>query len=312
MSAELKQEAEFTDAEHKLYDLMSEISEDCWCAQWMCGNEFALWDAIADGDLKYGQSEIDRALLSQVAALSVKTGKWIIWRDDHDGLDPHDVSEWGPYAISLADWKQRLAATHPSPIPAQTPDEAQEVRYLLNNALPVLTREYPSLAGEVRKFLDGHPVEAIACPTCPKDTPYGPAFCGKCMEAREAAYEGEASAGDGLTDEQIENVLETARECIVEGHGYKYNESDLRAAIRSLVASHIKAGGQVGSGEDPSMANIRSAIEDYYHALNNRQHGGVAMDRAFRAIERETGMSWGMWERAERATLSKATDGGGA
>jgi len=39
-----------------------------------------------------------------------------------------------------------------------------------------------------------------------------------------------------LTDEEIDNELESARECIVEGFGYKYNENDLAAAIRRLAA----------------------------------------------------------------------------
>jgi hypothetical protein len=102
-------EHEFTDDERRLYELMSEISEDCWCAGWMHGNEFSLWEAISTGNLRYGMGEMDRDLLAQVAALSVKTGKWIIWRDDQDGLDPHDVSEWGPYAVSLKDWTDRCS-----------------------------------------------------------------------------------------------------------------------------------------------------------------------------------------------------------
>lgn len=30
--------------------LMSDISEDCWCAGWMSGTEFALWKAVQTGD----------------------------------------------------------------------------------------------------------------------------------------------------------------------------------------------------------------------------------------------------------------------
>lgn len=110
MSNVMTPENDFTDDERRLYELMSEISEDCYCARWMNGNEFALWDAITTGDLRYGMGEMDRDQLAQVAALSVKTGKWIIWCDDHDGLDPHDPSEWGPYAITLKEWAGRRAA----------------------------------------------------------------------------------------------------------------------------------------------------------------------------------------------------------
>jgi hypothetical protein len=40
------------------------------------------------------------------------------------------------------------------------------------------------------------------------------------------------------------------------------------------------------------LSNIRAAITDYYHDLDSRKHGGVAMDRAFNKIEQALGMSW--------------------
>lgn len=92
--------------ERKLYDLMSEISEDCYCAGWMMGNEFTLWNALQTGDMNYGMGDIDRELLSQVAALSVKTGCWIVWRDNHTGPEYEHVDTWGPYAIPLKEWNE--------------------------------------------------------------------------------------------------------------------------------------------------------------------------------------------------------------
>jgi hypothetical protein len=41
------------------------------------------------------------------------------------------------------------------------------------------------------------------------------------------------------------------------------------------------------------LLNIKAAINKYYAALDSRQHGGVAMDEAFREIEAILGMSWG-------------------
>lgn len=73
--------------------------------------------------------------------------------------------------------------------------------------------------------------------------------------------------------------------------------------IAHIDAWAARSDGAASSGEQEpaagSMTVIREAIADYYRALNNRSHGGLAMDRAFRAIERETGMSWDMWTRAE-------------
>lgn len=120
---EYRPESAFSDDERKLYELMSDISEDCWCAGWMHGNEFALWDAITTGDLNYGMGEIDRVDLAQVAALAVGCGRWIIWRDDDDGLDKNDASEWGAYSISLKDWFERCDGRATSPAPGRRPDD---------------------------------------------------------------------------------------------------------------------------------------------------------------------------------------------
>lgn len=61
---------------------------------------------------------------------------------------------------------------------------------------------------------------------------------------------------------------------------------------------------------ESSINEIRTAIADYYRALNARQHGELAMDRAFRAIERELGMSWDMWTRAEEEAIAAHTEAG--
>ncbi|WP_294636574.1 hypothetical protein [uncultured Aquabacterium sp.] len=99
-----KPEGQFTEDERKLYDLMSDISEDCWCAGWMCGNEYAIWDALKTGDRQYGMMEMDSDLLAEVARLSAKTGGWIVWIDAEDGIPAERIDEWGPYFIPLHPW----------------------------------------------------------------------------------------------------------------------------------------------------------------------------------------------------------------
>jgi hypothetical protein len=39
-----------TDSQWDLYDRMSGISEDCYCAGWVGGNEYDIWDALQHGD----------------------------------------------------------------------------------------------------------------------------------------------------------------------------------------------------------------------------------------------------------------------
>lgn len=49
------------------------------------------------------------------------------------------------------------------------------------------------------------------------------------------------------------------------------------------------------SGRAPqhaSMDSVRQAIRDYHHALDTRQHGCVAADRALKAIQGALGMYW--------------------
>lgn len=82
--------------EFVLYQAMSDISEEQWFAGWLGGLEYTLWSALQGGELM----GIDRDALAFVAAMSVKTGKWIIWRDDK--TMPFD--EQGPYAVPLIDW----------------------------------------------------------------------------------------------------------------------------------------------------------------------------------------------------------------
>lgn len=91
-----KAEEALSPDEYELYATMSEISEDRWFAGWLSGNEFAIWSALQDGELM----GMDRELVAHAAAISVKTGKWIVWRSDDDlPLDEH-----GPHAIPLIDW----------------------------------------------------------------------------------------------------------------------------------------------------------------------------------------------------------------
>jgi hypothetical protein len=72
---------------------------------------------------------------------------------------------------------------------------------------------------------------------------------------------------------------------------------DTRNYIASLVAERDEAQKQIES--------IRQAIRDYFLALDERQHGGLAQDKAFNAICTELGMSWRQGkERAARKALS--------
>jgi hypothetical protein len=44
--------------------------------------------------------------------------------------------------------------------------------------------------------------------------------------------------------------------------------------------------------DDAALAAVKDAVRGYYAALDRREHGGVAQDKALRAIEHALGMRW--------------------
>lgn len=91
-----------------LYELMSEISEGCYFAGWLSGNEYTLWEMVAEpsADRRYGMDEVSERDIQQMREISADIGGWIEWRDDEQGLP---VGEWGPYFISMSDWLEKFA-----------------------------------------------------------------------------------------------------------------------------------------------------------------------------------------------------------
>ena len=47
---------------------------------------------------------------------------------------------------------------------------------------------------------------------------------------------------------------------------------------------------------DSKVGDIQKVINEYYLALDTRQHGGVAQDRAFNKIQQILGMNWSRGE----------------
>jgi hypothetical protein len=94
--------------EQDLLRLMEDISEDCWCAGWMTGNENALYRmAHAGGLRKYGLCDVSDDRVNRLRDLSVLTGKWFVW-DDVEGT----------VAVSLADFARHFPPASTSDTPA--------------------------------------------------------------------------------------------------------------------------------------------------------------------------------------------------
>lgn len=62
---------------HPLSKLMSEISEECWCAGWMLGTEYDLFKAVyLNKPRSWGQGEITQAYIDELQALAQEWGCW--------------------------------------------------------------------------------------------------------------------------------------------------------------------------------------------------------------------------------------------
>ena len=94
-------------ARQYMLSLMSEISEECYCAGWEGGLEFSLWSLITD-DLESGFGQCDRgdiqSHLDMIKLLSDRLGGWWIWNPDDD-CDWAKVNTWVP----LEEWKVTYA-----------------------------------------------------------------------------------------------------------------------------------------------------------------------------------------------------------
>ncbi|HEY8878261.1 MAG TPA: hypothetical protein VIN03_11895 [Roseateles sp.] len=96
---------ELTWKQEALYRLMSEISESCYCAGWLTGNEYTLWEMVADpnAERRYGMDEVSERDIQTMREISTEIGGWVRWHDDEDepGLPS---SEWGIRFIAMPDW----------------------------------------------------------------------------------------------------------------------------------------------------------------------------------------------------------------
>jgi hypothetical protein len=78
----------------KLAQLMSDISEEHYCAAWNMGNEFRLWRALTDpnDDRAYGMEIISQEAIDHLRMLSERVGGWIVCRDAGETFIP--MAEW--------------------------------------------------------------------------------------------------------------------------------------------------------------------------------------------------------------------------
>jgi hypothetical protein len=89
----------------ELRNLMRYISEDCYCAGWLNGLEYILWEMVSDSTAsrEFGMGEVEESAIARLRELSQQVGGWWRWHDDNDERDlPSE--EWGERFTPMADW----------------------------------------------------------------------------------------------------------------------------------------------------------------------------------------------------------------
>lgn len=66
-----------------LAEAMSELSENAYCAGWMDGLEYDLWNILSGAPQRYGRIEVTGSDVARLKALSAKCGGWIVFDDEH-------------------------------------------------------------------------------------------------------------------------------------------------------------------------------------------------------------------------------------
>jgi hypothetical protein len=73
-----------------LYELMSDISEECWCAGWMSGTEYRLWQLVeGDPDRSWGMEKVSHGNIQLLKDLRDRSKGWWKWDENPEfiGLD---------------------------------------------------------------------------------------------------------------------------------------------------------------------------------------------------------------------------------
>jgi hypothetical protein len=65
-----------------LHNVMSDISERCYCAGWLQNLEYVLWSAVLMGPRKYGPGVITQEDVDELLSLANRTDSWIVFDDE--------------------------------------------------------------------------------------------------------------------------------------------------------------------------------------------------------------------------------------
>jgi hypothetical protein len=90
----------------KLRDLMSDISEECYCATWLIDCEFELWEMLETGPRKWGVGEVTAEQIVELKSLHHRCAGWVMFQDGVGEVFV-DKREWKGI---LAEYNRKCAA----------------------------------------------------------------------------------------------------------------------------------------------------------------------------------------------------------
>lgn len=114
--------SQLTHDQRFLTDRMAAISEDCYCAGWMTGLEYVLWEMVTDPNFPrhWGQGDVSEQDIESLKLQSDRIGGWIYWRDDE--TDPeltHRQEEWGETFVPMDQWLRMVEENNAARVPRQ-------------------------------------------------------------------------------------------------------------------------------------------------------------------------------------------------
>ena len=81
-------------AKDTLLRMMEDFSQDYWCAGWLSGLEFTLWDAMTNGPEDSEWEQLEERDLKRMKSLHEQVGGWWIWDDNEVGNRFVTTDEW--------------------------------------------------------------------------------------------------------------------------------------------------------------------------------------------------------------------------
>ncbi len=97
-------------AANSLRDLMSDTSEEHYCAGWLMGLEYSLWAMCENGPTRWGLGHVEQGTIDELLRLSAAAGGWWVWHDgDDSNAETEDTFCSGELFVPIDEWKKMYA-----------------------------------------------------------------------------------------------------------------------------------------------------------------------------------------------------------